>query len=107
MRAGRSVSDRDAGYIRTLQGAARGFGLVAVEAGEAGAIEFLVSLAYRLREGIGLAQHLGGSTSGRIETLTRLALRFQCADLNDPTRMRRHWFERAILLNGPRLNLCS
>ena len=52
-----SVANGDAGNIRALQRPAHRLGLVALEAGEAGAEQFAVVLGDdRFGEGIGLAQ---------------------------------------------------
>ena len=66
---------------------ARGFRLLLVEAGEAGAIEGLVAFDHGFGEGVGAAEQGLGLALGRAEPLLGLAFRRESADLNDPARV--------------------
>src|SRR5207253_5039028 len=70
--------------FRSLQCFADRFGLIALEAGEAGAEQLSVILGNdRLGEGIGLAQQAAGLAAGKFDPLLGFAFAFQRADLDD------------------------
>src|SRR5260370_13287239 len=81
-----SVANGDAGDVGALQGPADRFGLVAIEAGEAGPEQLPVALGEdRFSERIGLCQQAAGLTARGIDALPRFALALQRADLHDPS----------------------
>src|SRR4051794_28238110 len=87
-RCERSVADGHAGDIGALQGAAYGFGLVAVEPGEAGAVELaIVFRDDRLGERVGLAEQAAGRAAGSVDALLGFVLALERADLDDPAAM--------------------
>ena len=72
------------------QGPAHRLGLIAIEAGEAGAEQLSVALGYdRLGKGIGLRQQAARLVARQIDALQRFVFAFQRADLDDPAGMDR------------------
>src|SRR5260370_30156301 len=101
-----SVANGDAGDVRALQGPADRFGLIAVEAGEAGPEQLPVAFGDdRFGKRIGLRKQAAGLTARRIDALPRLAFALQRADLNDPSGVGGDRLDGADLLNGNRLRL--
>src|SRR3569833_43042 len=98
------VVHRHAGNIGALQLLAHGFGLLAIEAGEACANQRLVALGHRLGERIGLAQQTLCMAAGRLDALLRFRCTFRRADLDDPARPRDLRLGGAVLQRG--LLLC-
>ena len=69
-----------------LQRLADRFGLVAFEAGEAGAEQLSIVLGDdRFGERIGLAEQAAGRAARGLDALLGFAFAFQRADLNDPS----------------------
>src|SRR4030088_2395488 len=99
-----SVANGDAGNIGALQRLADRFGLIALEAGEAGAEQLAIILGNdRLGERIGLAQKAAGLVPREIDPGTGLSFAFQRADLDDPAAVGDGGGGRnRLLLNGLR-----
>ena len=69
-----------------LQRSAYRFGLIVIEAGEAGPEQFAVAFGDdRFGERIGLRKQAVGLIARRVDALQRFAFAFQRADLNDPS----------------------
>src|SRR5882757_6439514 len=70
----RSVLDGDAGNLGALQRPAHGFGLIAVEAGEAGAKQLAVTFGdHRFGERVGLAEQATGLVARGVDAFARFA----------------------------------
>src|SRR3979409_1113992 len=66
----RSVLDGDAGDVGALQGPANRFGLIAIEAGEAGPEQLLVAFSdHRFGKWIGFGEQAAGLTARRFDAL--------------------------------------
>ena len=103
-----SVANGDAGDIGALQRPADRFGLIALEAGEAGAEQLAVILGNdRLGEGIGLAEQAAGLIARQIDARAGFAFAFQRADLDDPAGVGDggRGLDGAVLLDGLRLGI--
>src|ERR1700681_656988 len=96
-----SVPDGDAGDVGMLQRSAYRFGLIVIEAGEAGPEQFAVAFGDdRFGERIGLRKQAVGLIARRVDALQRFAFAFQRADLDDPSRVGRDRLDGAVLLDG-------
>ena len=96
-----SVADGDAGDVGALQRPAHRFGLIAIEAGEAGPEQLPFALCDdRFGKRIGLRKQAAGLAARRFEPLPRFAFSFQRADLNNPSGMGCERLDCAVLLNG-------
>src|SRR5215208_384646 len=80
----KSVLESYAIDVVALEIFARGFGLVAVQAGEAGAVEHAVALVHGFGKRIGVGEQAGGFAFRGDQTLPCLLLRGKGADLNNP-----------------------
>src|SRR5712671_2036780 len=101
-----SVTDGDAGDVGALQRPAYRFGLIAIEAGEAGPEQLPFALGdNRLGKRIGVRKQTAGLAARCFEPLPRFAFGFQRADLDDPSGVGSDRLDRAVLLNGWRLRL--
>src|SRR5689334_2433219 len=79
------VANGDAGNVRTAKGPADRFGLISLEACEAGAVELAVILGdHGLGEGISSGQETAGAVARSFNPFLRLVFAFQGADLDDP-----------------------
>src|SRR5258708_34038055 len=75
------VADRDAGDVGVFQRPGYRFGLIAVEAGEAGPEQFSVAFGDdRLGERIGFREQAVGLIARGLDALQRFALAFERAD---------------------------
>ena len=73
-----------------LQRAARRFGLITIEAGEAGSEQLSFALGdHRFGERISLIEQATGLSARGFNALARFAFALQRADLNDPSGMGR------------------
>ena len=98
----RSVANGDAGDVGALQRPADRFGLIAVEAGEAGPEQLPVALGDdRFGERIGLRKQAAGLIARRIDALQRFAFALQRADLDDPSGVDGDRLDGAVLLERP------
>ena len=87
-----------------LQRSAYRFGLIVIEAGEAGPEQFAVAFGDdRFGERIGLCKQAVGLIARRVDALQRFAFAFQRADLNDPSIVDGTRLGRADLGDGLRL----
>jgi hypothetical protein len=85
-----------AGDVCPLQLLADGFGLITIEAGEAGADQGLVAFRDRLGERIGLAQQALRRAARGVDPLLGLGLIVERADLDDPAAARRGSLARRL-----------
>src|ERR1700733_13288258 len=82
----RSVANRDAGDVAVLQRPAHRFGLIAIEAGEAGPEQLSFALGDdRFGERVGLVEQAVGLTARGFDAQAGFAFAFQRSDLNDPS----------------------
>src|SRR5579871_1424371 len=87
----RLVANGNTGNVGTAKRPADGFSLIALEAGEAGAVELAVILGdYGFGEGVGPGQEAAGAAAGGFNALLRFVLTFQGTDLHDPAGMDGH-----------------
>src|SRR5262245_33972971 len=77
--------ERHASHLATLQMSADGFGLGAIEACKACAVERLVAFGGAFSVGAGGVEQIGGLAARDVQSLLGLVLKLESADLDGPT----------------------